>query len=183
MRAVLKLGGLAAFSGFAALLHHGHIQQFILLVNHLLTGLLPKRLPKPERHVEPSLLQVSFGEPSTHYEVWVQRKARAIEIGLHFEGMREDNRRCAEALAERALELQAQLGPDAEIEEWTRSWTRLHESWPIEGPDWSPKRDLTPELAQRVAERLARYIEVLEPVVKAIAPPAAGQGTTSKKKR
>ena len=125
---------------------------------------LPQRLPEPLREhqwrIRWSLLQVYFEKPNVHYEVWVQRKRRLIEIGLHFEGEREESYRWAEALAPHALEIQAQLGPSAELEEWTASWTRLHESLTFAG-------DLSDELAVKVAERLARYIEVLEPIVEA----------------
>jgi hypothetical protein len=130
-----------------------------------LRALLPVRLRRHRSKLFPSLLQVYYGTPEVHYEVWVQRKPRAIEIGLHFEGERESNRRWADALAARAAQIQAALGPHAELEQWTRSWTRLHGTRPIVGEDWRPKRDLTPELVREVAARLARYIAVLEPIV------------------
>jgi hypothetical protein len=123
---------------------------------------LPRQLPEPlrEHHwrLRWGLLQVYFDNPTVHYEVWVQRKAGRIEIGLHFEGEQEENYRWAQALAPRALEIQAQLGPSVELEEWTRIWTRLHESWALRG-------DLTDELAEEVAQRLARFMEVLEPLL------------------
>lgn len=123
---------------------------------------LPQQLPEDLRghkwRIRWSLLQVYFGKPTIHYEVWVQRKARRIEIGLHFECEREESYRWAEVLAPRAIEIQAQLGPNVELEEWTKSWTRLHETLHLE-------TDLTEELASDVANRLARYIEVLEPIL------------------
>ena len=123
---------------------------------------LPQRLPEPLRdhrwRVRWSLLQVYFEKTTVHYEVWVQRKNRRIEIGLHFEGEQEESYRWAQVLAPRALEIQAQLGPSVELEEWTRSWTRLHETLSLAG-------DLTDELALEIAERLARFIEVLEPII------------------
>ena len=64
----------------------------------------------------------------------------------------------AAVIAPRALEIQAQLGPDVELEEWTKSWVRLHETQALVG-------DLTEERALAVAERLARFIEVLEPIL------------------
>ena len=90
--------------------------------------------------------------------MWVQRRAARIEIGLHFEGEREENERWAAALAPRALEVQAQLGPQVELEQWTASWARLHETRSFTG-------DLTEPLAQETADRLARFIEVLEPML------------------
>ena len=123
---------------------------------------LGKRLPKPLRdhqwRVRFSLLQVYFESPAVHYEVWVQRKTGRIEIGLHFEGEPEENYRWAATLAPRALEIQSELGPAIELEEWTRSWTRLHETRTLDGR-------LTEELATEIGERLAQFIEVLEPIL------------------
>ena len=45
-----------------------------------------------------------------------------------------------------------------ELAEWTQSWTRLHEVRSIE-------HDRSDELAEETAERLAQFIEVLEPIV------------------
>jgi len=151
---------------WAALLHHGHVQAFIEDVYESLRRRLPRPLRKHEVRLQPSLFQVHFDNPAVHYEVWVQRKTRSIEIGLHFEGAREDNLRWADVLAGRAAELQAKLGPGAELEEWTRVWTRLHESRPVPGVEWRPKVSLTPELVEETAERIARYIEVLEPILR-----------------
>ena len=163
---MLKLSGFALLAGGAALWHHLHLQNFLMHVHDVLAERLPKPLRRYQWRARSSLLQVYFREPTMHYEVWVQRKTGAIEIGLHFEGEREENYRWAETLAPRALEIQAQLGPGVELEEWTQKWTRLHESRPFAGGDeWKPSRDLTEELAEEVAERLARFIEVLEPII------------------
>ena len=165
-RLVAKLCTLAGALASIALLHHGHVQAFIADVYASLRSKLPASLRKHEAVLKPSLAQVYFHDPSVHYEVWVQRKTHSIEIGLHFEGEREANARWAELLSERAPEIARALGPSAELETWTRSWTRLHESRPIEGDEWRPKYLLTPVLVEEVAARLARYIEVLEPIVR-----------------
>ncbi len=123
---------------------------------------IPDELPEPLRNhqwrVRWSMLQIYFEGPAIHYELWVQRKKRRMEIGLHFECEREESYRWAEVLASRAIEIQAHLGPDVELEEWTEKWTRLHETLPLEG-------DLTDELAADLARRFARYIQVLEPLL------------------
>ena len=134
------------------------IKDFLNLVYDSLPGQLPVELREHDWRVRWSLLQVYFEKPSVHYEVWVQRKARRIELGLHFECEREESYRWAEALAPRAIEIQAQLGQNVELEEWTKSWTRLHETLHLES-------DLSEALAADVAQRLARYIEVLEPIL------------------
>ena len=144
-----------------ALWHDGltvRIRDFLLLVYDALGPKLPEALRDHHWRVRFGLLQVYFERPAVHYEVWVQRKAGRIELGLHFEGEQEENERWASALGGRALEIQAQLGPRAELEEWTSSWTRLHETLALSG-------DLTAELGEGIAERLALYIEVLEPIL------------------
>jgi hypothetical protein len=134
------------------------IKDFLNLVYDGLPGQLSEQLRDHDWRVRWSLLQVYFEKPAVHYEVWVQRKARRIELGLHFECDREESYRWAEALAPRAIEIQAQLGQNVELEEWTKSWTRLHETLHME-------TDLDESLAADVAQRLARYIEVLEPIL------------------
>lgn len=136
------------------------IKDFLGLVYDKLPEQLPEALRDHQWRIRWSLLQVYFQKPNVHYEVWVQRKARQIELGLHFEAERDESYRWAEALAPRAIEIQAQLGEHAELEEWTASWTRLHETIHME-------TDLSEELANEVAARLARYIEVLEPILEA----------------
>jgi hypothetical protein len=44
-----------------------------------------------------------------------------------------------------------------ELEEWTRSWTRLHQTVPL--------RELDDEMADELAELLARFIRVMEPIL------------------
>lgn len=104
-----------------------------------------------------NLLQLYHEHPAVHYEVWVQGKSSRLEIGLHFEGEREANYRWAALLAGRLVEIQAQLGPSLEVEEWTKSWTRLHETIPYERLD--------EDLALRTAQRLARLVAVVDPML------------------
>ena len=131
---------------------------------------LPKRLPAPLREhdwqLQPSRLQISFHRPRVHYELRVRHKARCLEIGLHFQGEREENERWAEALAASAQEIQAQLGPGVELEQVTRRRIRLLETLPLSGDPTQPiSRALTEELIPQVAERLGRFIAVLEPIL------------------
>ena len=119
---------------------------------------VPKAYRKHQWRMRFSFLQVYFASPAIHYEVWVQKKTGRIEIGLHFEGERDENYRWAATLAGRAVEIQGRLGPTVELEEWTQTWTRLHETRAIGGA-------LTQELAEATAARLAQFIDVLEPVL------------------
>ncbi len=161
----MKLAALSALVGATALRHHGHVIIFLDGVQAALSRRLPKRLRGQSQRPRASVLQIFFETSHVHYEVSVQRKTRSLEIGLHFEGDREESQRWAQALAPRALEIQAQLGPNVELETWTRNWIRLHETRPVGGEEWRPKRDLTEELTEEVVERLARFIEVMEPIL------------------
>ena len=134
------------------------IKDFLSLVYDSLPEQLPNDLRDHAWGIRWSLLQVYFEKQKVTDEVWVQRKARKIELGLHFEGEREESYRWAEVLAPRSIEIQAQLGDGVELEEWTSKWTRLHETIHME-------TELSDQLAVDVAKRLARYIEVLEPIL------------------
>jgi hypothetical protein len=61
--------------------------------------------------------------------------------------------------------LRSRLGSDIELEQWTRSWTRVHHTTVLGRGDWSPKRDLTPELVEETSRRLRHFIRVLQPIV------------------
>jgi len=130
---------------------------FLLRVRELAEARLPGDTPPLQGRLRFSLLQLYRVDPRLHYEVWIQRKTGRIEVGLHLEGEREVNYRWAEVLGRRVLELRAQLGPSVELEEWTSSWVRLHQTVPL--------RKLDDELADEVAELLARFIRVMEPIL------------------
>jgi hypothetical protein len=102
-------------------------------------------------------LQLHYWSPKIHYEVCLTRKTERIEIGLHFEGEREFSYRWAEVMAARMPEVQARLGPQVELEEWTSSWTRIHQTIPYD--------PLSEPLAEEVARRLAQTMTVLQPIV------------------
>jgi hypothetical protein len=131
--------------------------EFLLRMRELAEARLPADVPPLQGRLRLSLIQLYRGDPRLHYEVWIQRKTGRIEVGLHFEGEREMNRRWAEALGRRVLELRAQLGPSVELEEWTSSWVRLHRTVPL--------RKLDDGLAEEVAELLALFIRVMEPIL------------------
>jgi hypothetical protein len=131
--------------------------EFLLRVRELAEARLPADAPRLRGRLRPSLVQLYRHDPRLHYEVWIQHKTGRIEVGLHFEGERETNYRWAEALGRRVLELRARLGPSVELEEWTRSWVRLHQTVPL--------RKLDDELAEEVADLLALFIQVMEPIL------------------
>jgi hypothetical protein len=127
-----------------------------LLPEFLPDDLLDFRLRGPRG----SLVGLYYGvEDSRHYEAWVQPRAGAIEMGLHFEGPPEVNRWWLDRVGRDGEAITAALGPGVEAEQWTARWTRVHEVRPLE--------PLSEAFAARVAARLASYALVLEPLVRA----------------
>ena len=130
----------------------------------LLPGLVRVALPEPLQGFQVrgpmfSLVGLYYEDPRVHYEVWLQRRIRRVEIGLHFEAVAAENQRCLELMGAHAPAIVDALGPSVEGEPWDRGWARVHESIPIE--------PYTQEYAAGLAARLARFIEVLEPIRRA----------------
>jgi hypothetical protein len=133
------------------------VDDFMSLVRERTISLLPEELRGVNARVRFVWLQLHYHTPMVHYEVWLTRKTGRIEIGLHFEGPREFSYRWAEVMAPHMAEIQGRLGPQVELEEWTASWTRIHQTLPYD--------PLSEALAGEVAGRLAQMIEVLQPIV------------------
>ncbi|MEX2245167.1 MAG: hypothetical protein WEC75_00605 [Dehalococcoidia bacterium] len=133
------------------------VRDFLALVHEGVLSRLGKRLDGMETRQRFGYVQYYRGTPDVHYEVWAQRKTGRLEIGLHFEGERDANYRAAELLALRAPDITARIGPEYELEEWTKVWTRLHRT--------SEAAALTEELADDAAERVAALIRGMEPVI------------------
>jgi hypothetical protein len=100
---------------------------------------------------------VHFHSPKVHYEVCLTRKTERIEIGLHFEGPHDFSYHWAALMAEHMIDIQAQLGAEWELEEWTASWCRIHHTVPYD--------PLSEGLAYEIAERFARLISVCQPII------------------
>ena len=142
------------------------VRDFMSLVLERATELLPPELRGFSARIRFVWLQLHYWTPKVHYEVWLTRKTGRIEIGLHFEGEREFSYRWAEVMAARMPEVMARLspkatrrgeGPQVELEEWTSSWTRIHQTLPYD--------PLSEPLAEEVARRLAEMMAVLQPIV------------------
>ncbi len=73
------------------------------------------------------LVKLHFGRPEFHYEAWHHTGDGRLEIGLHFEGSREENQDAFEFFRAHVIEIKAQL-PRAELEPWDRGWCRLYET-------------------------------------------------------
>jgi hypothetical protein len=133
------------------------IRDFLALVHEGIAARLGEDLDGLDWRQRFGYVQYFRSGPAVHYEVWVQKKTGRLEIGLHFEGERDANYAAAEALAIRAPDIQARIGPEYELEEWTQQWTRLHRSFAAPS--------LTPELADDAAERTVALIRGMEPIL------------------
>ena len=135
------------------------VQEFLRELPELLRSQLPVGL-QDFQTVGPiaSLIKLHYGVPSVHYEVWIQRRRSLVEVGLHFEADPDTNARYLESLSGRFPEIYEVLGPSVEPEQWTRSWTRVHESLSL--------RALEEDFLIEVSSRLSRMVSVLEPMVR-----------------
>lgn len=134
------------------------IADFLAVVHGVLTREMGVELVGFGSRQRFGYLQYFRGDPGVHYEIWVQRKTQRLEIGLHFEmADSERNYAAAAALGERAPEVVARVGPAYELEEWTKTWTRLHRSFaaPV----------LTEALASQAAADAAALIRGMEPLI------------------
>jgi hypothetical protein len=105
-------------------------------------------------------MKLHYDRPEFHYEAWHHAGDGRLEIGLHFEGSREENQAAFEYFRTRIVEIKAQL-PRAELEPWDRGWSRLYETLP------APQLD---DRALEVAvERLSEYIVALQPLLDSLA--------------
>lgn len=136
------------------------IRDFLHQVEDATLPQLDPALGRPNAKRVFSSLQIHFGEPRLHYEVWPVRKTGRIEIGLHIEGPAEWSRAVAAGLAAAADDLRAALGCAYELEDWTASWCRLHTTLPL--------GKLDPPAAQAVAQRTAALIGGAEPILRRI---------------
>jgi hypothetical protein len=134
-------------------------------LSHVVQAVRPK-LPAQWQEFETdgfgSLVKLYYGDPAVHFEVWVQGKTSRVEVGLHLEADQATNDQFMAYFAWRFVEVQAALGPRIELDEWTRTWGRIHEMVPF--------TVLDEPLVERVAARLAQMITVLQPML-AEAPP------------
>lgn len=134
-------------------------QEFLGAARERAADRLPVELRNWHTRIMYASLQAHYGNPRIHYEVWLVRKTGRIEIGLHFEADRDTNHAWARLLAGHADDLRAAIGPDAELEEWTASWTRLHQTLPLAALDNA--------LCDDVAGRLAALVAATHPLLEA----------------
>ncbi len=138
--------------------------------------LLPPDLQGFRWSARPWLVQVYYRDPALHYEVWHlgERRGR-IEVGLHFESRDPvRNRAMLMAACAHIWEIRAQLGPYVEAELWDRGWAKVFETHPL--------TPLDEDSLERFAQRLARWIQTLEPLLSDL-PSRAAEGIARPKIR
>jgi hypothetical protein len=134
------------------------IKDFLALVHEGVEARIGSSLGGMSQRQRFGYVQYYRDDPSVHFEVWAQRRTGRVEIGLHFESSdRDRNYAAATALAAFSIQVADRVGPEYELEEWTRVWTRLHRSF--EAPS------LTPELADDAAGRVVALIRGMEPLL------------------
>jgi hypothetical protein len=105
-----------------------------------------------------NLLKIHFGENyRIHFETWINTDTGFVELGLHFEDGPESTTRLLEYFDQFVVEIKHELGTHVELERWTKSWGHLYETHPIQ--------PLTPAFVDELAGRMARMIEVLQPIL------------------
>lgn len=140
-------------------------REWLFYAEDQMLAALPAEVPRFQRRVMWTILQFYLDNPSIHFELQPQPSRSLIEVGLHFEGKPEQNEAWAARIAAHSCELQAVLGPQWELEEWTASWRRLHRTYHFE--------QLSGQLGRDVAAEWARFITLLWPFADADAPAPA----------
>ncbi|MCI0711218.1 MAG: hypothetical protein L0154_13755 [Chloroflexi bacterium] len=133
-----------------------------------LTKIVPDLLPKQLQDFKYGntnwLFQMYYGrDKGIHYEisrVW-NKTGRVLEVGLHFESCdRARNQQLIEYFQRYIFEIRETLGEQIVAEQWDRGWTKIYEVYPSE--------QLTSEHQQFAAQRLATFIETIQPLYKHI---------------
>jgi hypothetical protein len=139
------------------------VNDFLNLVAHETHNQLPARWRNFRTWKRYTLIQIFYGRRSIHYEVWVRGgNVHALEIGLHCEADASTNSRLLNLFDARLFEIKDALGDHIEAEQWTKSWTRVHELVPYEKLDEAT--------ARQCGVRLAQMIQVLEPMMEQTPP-------------
>lgn len=133
-------------------------RQFFGAVWDATQGELPPDFAEPRTRQTMNFLKVQFSANyRIHYEAMISAQTGFLEVGLHFEDGPESTGRLLEFFDEHILEIKHELGPQCELERWTKSWGHLFEVMPLE--------PLTRAYANTVAERLSAYIVTLQPIM------------------
>jgi hypothetical protein len=136
--------------------------EFMRALPNAVRAKLPKPLQAFKNNLRPWLAQFYYANALLHYEVVTHGERRGIlEIGLHFESRNPDeNARLLNGFMQHLFEIKAELGDQVEAEMWDKGWTKVYETIPLE--------TMNEAYLDRVAERLARMISVLQPILEKV---------------
>jgi hypothetical protein len=119
---------------------------------------LPPALRDFRWQARPWLVQIHYGHPRLHYEVWTLSRRYLLELGLHFEHRnRSVNARLLDHFDAHAVAIKAELGEGVEVEPWDKGWAKVYETLPLE--------PFEPLYLEKVAHRLAHMIAYLQPIL------------------
>lgn len=136
------------------------VNDFLDLIARETHQQLPARFRKFHTWKRYTLIQIFFARRNIHYEVWVRGgDVHALEIGLHCEADADTNARLLQMFDANLFEIKHALGNQIEAEQWTKSWTRVHELMPY--------KTLDENTARACAKRVAQMIQLFEPMLAA----------------
>jgi hypothetical protein len=134
------------------------VNEFLNLVAQQTRAELPVQYRRFHTWKRYTLIQLYYSKRSIHYELWVRGgNAHSLEIGLHCEADAATNRAILEKLDACLFEIKDALGDQIEAEQWTNSWTRIHELMPYD--------KLDQETAAASAKKIAKMITVIQPLI------------------
>ncbi|MFH1142010.1 MAG: hypothetical protein V1724_10240 [Chloroflexota bacterium] len=137
------------------------MREFLSLLPDLVRQQLPAELADFQvRGPTVSLVKLHYGNPSIHYEAWIQRRKGELELGLHFEGNPASDSTYLEFFRQHSKRIDAALGQGVGMEWWGVSWTRVHQAIPLE--------PLTDDFLVEVSVKLSRMIQTLEPLLRSL---------------
>jgi hypothetical protein len=139
-------------------------QEFLTGVVNQLRKELPEKLAGFQVKSISQLVKIYYDNERVHYEVWISSNRQLTEIGLHFEDGPVSTAAYLAYFDRLIVELKHELGETIELERWTANWGHLFEIVPL--------GKLTDFQCERVANRLAQMITILQPLVDAAAIPA-----------
>jgi hypothetical protein len=116
----------------------------------------PPQYQQFEARHQGSLVKLYFGDLGIHYELALRSDGLA-ELGLHFESDKTTNDRLLRFFSRQTFEIIAELGPQVEVEQWTKTWGRVHQTVAYASP--------SEHLLTISIERMAAMIRVLQPIL------------------
>jgi hypothetical protein len=133
---------------------------FMKSLKKLVPPELPKNLQNYHFGETTWLFQMYYGhEKRIHYEVSrvTAFRGKMLEIGLHFESKdKELNYRYLQLFQDHLIQVRDALGEQVVAEVWDKGWTKVYEAYPNEV--------FTAETQAFVAQRLATFISVIQPL-------------------